>query len=503
MGWPRLRIRVSALALAAALSAVGPAHALFYDPFPDAAAVQPTDELEERIWHEAEVFRTQFVRGQTPERLRPLQRSVRAVLARHWPDLAPKLDLVLIDNADVVAVSSANGDIVVSTGMLMRLDNEEELVAILGREVAHVMQRHAVRTVYAARVGAGANVVFQTVVKANSLITSAGLLTAFQVTPEMLLVDGGKAFLQQQLGRLKETMADNFVRRLSATGFDAMVKTSLFGYSEALETEADEYTLSMLNRRYGRTDAFARVMKRLLEEARVDEKKFSAFYGNEERLAQRVAVAERMAAAAPEGAIPAQTTGAQASADAVAPVSLPAGALELPSQTAVAAVVVGEAPQDGEDAPPAVAIRTAAIATSVAEAEAQPYGELLTPWALPVFEAELEAGRLNRVIRNIERPRDHLSLPPGARVVLAEAWAGHPDAAQAPRVAAALTEHLKTHPDDARALKLLGVMALRQGDLAQARVHLGRARELAGSDEERGFIDQYLSLANRKPGSAS
>lgn len=498
-----LRKSAALLAVLAGLVAVGPAHALFYDPFPDAGAVRPSDELEERIWHEAEVFRTQFVRGQTPERLRPLQRSVRAVLARHWPDLAPKLDLVVIDNADVVAVSSANGDIVVSTGMLMRLDNEEELVAVLAREVAHVLQRHAVRTVYAARLGAGANVVFQTVVKANSLISTAGLITAFQVTPEMLLVDGGKAFIQAQLGRLKETMADNFVRRMSATGFDAMVKTSLFGYSEALETEADEYSLSVLSKRFGRTEAFPRVMQRLLDEARVDEKKFSAFYANEERLAQRVEVARRAAAATEASVAPSAATSGPVASDVQAAVALPAGALELPSQVAVAMVVVGDEPAGDEAAVSPTAIRAAAITTSVAEAEALPYGDLLAPWALPVFETELEAGRLNRLMRNIERPRAHVVLPSGARVLLAEAWAAHPDTTHAPRVAAELKAHVEAHPDDARALKLLGVMALRQGDLEAARTHLTRARELARTDEERGFIDQYLGLANKKPGSTS
>ncbi|MET5021459.1 hypothetical protein AAHH78_42630, partial [Burkholderia pseudomallei] len=75
----------------------------------------------------------------------------------------------------------------------------------------------------------------------------------------------------------------------------------------------------------------------------------------------------------------------------------------------------------------------AAITTSVAEAEALPYGDLLAPWALPVFETELEAGRLNRLMRNIERPRAHVVLPSGARVLLAEAWAAQPDTTHAPR----------------------------------------------------------------------
>lgn len=494
------------LIAALALGATG-AHALFYDPFPDAASVHPTDELEERIWHEAEVFRQQFTRGQTPERLGPVQRSVRAVLARNWPALAGKLDLTVIDNADVVAVSSANGDIVISTGMLMRLDTEEELVAVLAREVAHVVQRHAVRTVYAARLGAGANVVFQTVVKANSLVGTVGLISAFQVTPEMLLVDGGKAFIQNQLGRIKDTMADNFVRRMSATGFDAMVKTSLFGYSEALEAEADAYSLGVLAQRYGGTDAFRRVMQRLLDEARDDEKKFSAFYASEPRLVERLKAAEQRAVSgSPEGVShpggPALEPTASPMAAAATAVALPEGVMELPSLGGVAAVVVGDDQADLQAAPSG-ALRSAAFVSSAAEAEAQPYGALLVTWSLPVFEAELEAGRIGRLMRNIERPRLGVTLPASARVVLAEACLAHRDTARQERAPALLREHLQQHPDDARALRLMGQIALRKGDLEEARGQFSKAREHATSDEERGFIDQYLEQMNRRPGGAS
>lgn len=47
-----LRKSAALLAVLAGLVAGGPAHALFYDPFPDAGAVRPSDELEERIWQD-------------------------------------------------------------------------------------------------------------------------------------------------------------------------------------------------------------------------------------------------------------------------------------------------------------------------------------------------------------------------------------------------------------------------------------------------------------------
>lgn len=96
-----------------------------------------------------------------------------------------------------------------------------------------------------------------------------------------------------------------------------------------------------------------------------------------------------------------------------------------------------------------------------------------------------------------------MTLPASARVVLAEACLAHRDTARQERAPALLREHLQQHPDDARALRLMGQIALRKGDLEEARGQFSKAREHATSDEERGFIDQYLEQMNRRPGGAS
>src|SRR5690606_39430013 len=99
-----------------------------------------------------------------------------------------------------------------------------------------------------------------------------------------------------QIGKLRDNMADNFIRRVSATGFDAMVKTSLFGYSESLESEADDFAIEELQRKGIDPAVFVTVMQRLHDEAAVDEKKFSAFYANAGRMAERVSTGKKAVA---------------------------------------------------------------------------------------------------------------------------------------------------------------------------------------------------------------
>ena len=215
--------KLKAVVLAALLSLGAlQAHALIYDPFADGAAIKPVDELEERLWDEAETMRAQFVRGKPSPAVETMQRIVRGVVMKNWPDLAPKLKVFVIDNADVLAFSSANGDIFLSTGMLMRLDSEDELQVILAREIAHVTHRHAVRSVYFARMAAGAKTVFELATDAADLASTvsgvAGVadlakvgVQMFKVSPEMLL-STGKSMLQDQINKLKENLADSLLR---------------------------------------------------------------------------------------------------------------------------------------------------------------------------------------------------------------------------------------------------------------------------------------------------
>ncbi|WP_422838481.1 M48 family metalloprotease [Aquabacterium sp.] len=543
--------KLKAVVLAALLSLGAlQAQALIYDPFVDGAAIKPVDELEERLWDEAETMRAQFVRGKPSPAVETMQRIVRGVVMKNWPDLAPKLKVFVIDNADVLAFSSANGDIFLSTGMLMRLDSEDELQVILARELAHVTHRHAVRSVYFARMAAGAKTVFELATDAADLASTvsgvAGVadlakvgVQMFKVSPEMLL-STGKSMLQDQINKLKENLADSLLRSVSSTGFSAVVKSSLFGYSESLESEADEYAMGYIEDKFGSSDLYRQVMQRLLDEAMLDEKKFSAFYASGERLYSRLkrvsafdegkaarlearrasaaaALAATSPAAVPQPPVAVPSVAVAAAPEAKAPVTpvvqLAPDAVVLDAAPMVAAVVVDDVPA-GEgstaaqptaqpvvaNAEPATAsaavIKTAAL--GVKQDSPLQYSTALQPLALPVLEVELESGRLGRLSYNIERKREATQLPEQVKELLAEGYASMADPAKVAKGEALAKEILAAKPDDARMLKLMGLMALKRGQAAQAKELLSKAREHVSTDDERGFLDQYIRQADKK-----
>lgn len=474
------------------------AHAMFYDDFPNGASVKPVDELEERIWQEAEVSRNQFVRGASSPSAQALAVHARKLLKRHWPDLIDKIQVDVVDNSDVFAFSSANGDVILSTGLFMRLDNDEEIASILAREIGHVMKRHAVRTVYAARLGAGANTVFQAAVNASSFVSTVSVLSSFQVLPEMLVADGGKALLQSQLSRIRDAMADNFLRRMSATGFEAMVKTSLFGYSESLESESDEYALQQLDRIYGRTEAFKRVMQRLADEAGADEKKFSAFYANEVRMKARLEnqtdFDQKRRTRDSSQAKPAVSAEVPPAPQALLAAQVASDSIVIEESGPVKAVVVGELSMDDSDG-----VRPL---DSVLGREPESYADLVGGIALSVCEAEMEAGHLARVVKSLERPRDGIAMPEQLKLVLAESLWNMPDPKLVAKGESVALEYVQSHDKDARGLKLLGLIHLKKGDALKAEEFLQLALDAASNEDEKGFIEQYLHQARKKKAQA-
>lgn len=542
-------------AAAVGLSAVSAHAAVGYDPFPDAASIQATDELEERLWDEAELLRGQFVRGKPTPAVEEMQRLIRDVLKQHWPELASKLKLFVIDQADVLAFTSANGDIFISTGMLMRLDSEEELQVILAREIAHFTHRHTVRTVHAARIGAGAKVIASTALDAAdvaSKITSGvgviDLAKSMASLSQDVLITSGRELLQERLNKLKEKLADSFFRSMSVTGIGLVVKSSIFGFKDALEEESDLYAMAFIEQRQGSTDAYRRVMQRLHDESVLDEKKFSIFYANEVRLSERLEALKEfearrherssssspMARNLPDAASPTSPEPAPASPKVVsAAASLstavqvaPAaeGSVANESVPASAPTRLAAAPLDGDDAQPRPdvvmvlssvpvvsvvldeqgatkaesSVSAQAPESSLASGQAMGYQKAMEPFVMPLLESELEAGRYKRLMRNIERSRQGWVLPEGTRTVLAEGYASTGEAVMEEKGQSLAKELLAKHPQDARMWRLLGNLAYRRGQWLDAREHMSQALKFAQAGDERGFIEQKLRQIDKK-----
>lgn len=551
-----------AFAAVCGLSAVSAQALVGYDPFPDAASIQAADELEERLWDEAELLRGQFVRGKPSPAVETMQRLVRGVLMKHWPELSRKVKVFVIDQADVLAFTSANGDIFLSTGMLLRLDSEEELQVILAREIAHFTHRHTARTVHAARLGAGAKVIASTALDAadiaSKITTGVGVMdlakSVASLSQEVLLTSG-REILQDRLNKLREVLADSFFRSMSVTGIGMVVKSSIFGFKDSLEEESDRYAMAFIEQKQGSTESYRRVMQRLYDEAVLDEKKFSVFYANEDRLSDRLKAlsefevgfesrrAERppATASAPESLAlaavavsPAPAASAAASQVAAAseavpgstPVAAPESSASVPVAPASASVPTGAsqggqpdvvvalssasvvlvAPDGqggGAPEPMTMPVSAAPAAVAASVAESVVYHQAIEPLVMPLLESELEAGRYKRLMRNIERVRATFRLPDRARAVLAEGYAATSEPALQERGQALAQELLAKQPDDARMWKLLGNLSYRRGQWAEAKDHWSQALKFAPEGDERGFIEQNLRQIDKKLSEAS
>ena len=80
----------------------------------------------------------------------------------------------VIDTPTVNAFALPGGKVFVSIGLLKRLNNEAELAGVLAHEIAHVMQKHQVKAIQAARSSGALQSVGQTVAAESIARSNAG-----------------------------------------------------------------------------------------------------------------------------------------------------------------------------------------------------------------------------------------------------------------------------------------------------------------------------------------
>lgn len=291
---------------------VSPIARAFYDPFGNISTIAPSDELETRLWDESRKLRAQILRQEHLTGLRPATDRVRSLFEREFPGLSSVFIIHVYKESELAAITTPHGEIFISSGLLLRMEDDQELIALLVREMAHVANRDSARTLYYAKAGAAVKEVFSTalsiynvasgVASVNSMantITGINpdlLLSQLQITPEMLLKESGKMLVGSVKDQLKEDLSDFgrnlggiMVHRLSVQAVSALLKTSLYGYSDRIERQADLFALSYLQKRYGNVDAFERLITRLLAQSQADGGlPFLSFYSNQIRLKARL-----------------------------------------------------------------------------------------------------------------------------------------------------------------------------------------------------------------------
>ena len=107
-----------------------------------------TNEDEQMLWQKSEQEQLAFESNGLIYPDQELEDYLNQVAAKLRPQSAPQ-DLVIrvkvIKNAYLNAFAYPNGMIYIHTGLLARMDNEDQLAAVLAHELAHCTQRHALR----------------------------------------------------------------------------------------------------------------------------------------------------------------------------------------------------------------------------------------------------------------------------------------------------------------------------------------------------------------------
>lgn len=213
-------------------------------------------ESEARLWESAEEFEKALDKDPMSYRNTLLERYLNQVLSNLIQDKELirkyKPHVRVIKNPLLNAAALANGTILIHSGMLVRIDNEAQLSAILGHELVHFMNRHAYRSLQR---------------KIQESRNRAAVSIFFAIV--MLPITGVAPRVANAIGEHWELAA-------------------ISGYSRELEREADESALVLMAEAgYDPREAIA-VFRHLRKEYDPDTVKESFYYGSHPLLTERI-----------------------------------------------------------------------------------------------------------------------------------------------------------------------------------------------------------------------
>ena len=138
----RIRRRATAVLLAGTLlfgcAATGPIR-----PFENGEHVKPTTEGEIRLWHAARKIETRLEKsGQIYED--PLLCSyLQSVMDRLYPEYQDKLEVHILKAPVLNAFVLPNGSVYINTGLIAAMENEAQIATVLAHEGIHFVNKHS------------------------------------------------------------------------------------------------------------------------------------------------------------------------------------------------------------------------------------------------------------------------------------------------------------------------------------------------------------------------
>jgi len=207
------------LTLVLILALGGLAQAKKYRPINEIPKQVPETDEERGVWNIGLAHQNK-VRGtdelvNNPELEKYLEGVVAHLMGDMVDDIGLEVDVLVFKDTTVNAWVYPNGTVAVQTGLLTALENEAQLAAILGHEVAHFLNRHAFIQIKAKQkqsvIGKGLGVLATAAVAAKTGQLNSGLLDSGQIWTD--LVTSGYS-------RKLETVADlQGLQLMTAAGY--------------------------------------------------------------------------------------------------------------------------------------------------------------------------------------------------------------------------------------------------------------------------------------------
>jgi beta-barrel assembly-enhancing protease len=178
------------------------------------------DADEARLWMRSEEEEDRLLRSGAHYENKELNTYVSSVARKLLPDDLGKylkLKVYIIKSAYRNAWAYPNGVIVVSTGMIARMENEAQLAALLGHEITHITHRHSIQE-------------FRNAQSSSSFYTSIGAVFGYILGISVDLVGpiGARAAISGY-SRERETEADmEGIELLRVSGYDCTEAPHLF-----------------------------------------------------------------------------------------------------------------------------------------------------------------------------------------------------------------------------------------------------------------------------------
>ncbi len=156
-----------------------------------------------------------------------LNEYVNRVVCRLEPHVCKDIRVYLVRNPTFNASMYPNGMMLVHSGLLLRLENEAQLAAVVGHELGHYLRQHSLQNWQSAKSNANAGIIIS-VVTAAAGVGAVGDLINLGILSQIF-----------RYQRSHETEADTFgTQRMKVAGYDPSQAAAVWKYIETEERDA-------------------------------------------------------------------------------------------------------------------------------------------------------------------------------------------------------------------------------------------------------------------------